>query len=93
VKVGIGLPTAIPGVQRAQVLDWAQRADAAGFSTLGTLDRLVYPNWEPLVALSAAGVVTERIGLMTSLLLLPVRQNAAVSPSRRGRCTRSPSTG
>jgi alkanesulfonate monooxygenase SsuD/methylene tetrahydromethanopterin reductase-like flavin-dependent oxidoreductase (luciferase family) len=93
VKVGIGLRTAIPGVQRAQVLDWAQRADAAGFSTLGTVDRLVYPNWEPLVALSAADAVTERIGLMTSLLLLPLRQNTAWWPSRRRRCTRSPSIG
>jgi hypothetical protein len=33
VKVGIALPTAIPGVERRQVLDWARRADAAGFST------------------------------------------------------------
>jgi alkanesulfonate monooxygenase SsuD/methylene tetrahydromethanopterin reductase-like flavin-dependent oxidoreductase (luciferase family) len=78
VKVGIGLPTAIPGVEREQMLDWARRADAAGFSTLGTLDRLVYPNWEPLVALTAAAAVTEHIRLMTSVLLLPLRQNAAV---------------
>lgn len=77
-KVGIGLPTAIPGVRRGQVLDWAQRADASGFSTLGTLDRLVHPNLEPLVALAAAAAVTERIGLMTSILIVPYRQNAAV---------------
>ena len=77
-KVGIGLPTTIPGVQREQMLDWARRADAAGFSTLGTLDRLIYPNWEPLTSLSAAAAVTERIGLMTAVLLLPYRQNAAV---------------
>jgi alkanesulfonate monooxygenase SsuD/methylene tetrahydromethanopterin reductase-like flavin-dependent oxidoreductase (luciferase family) len=76
VKVGIGLPTTIPGVQREQVLDWARRADAAGFSTLGTLDRLVYANHEPLVALGAAAAVTERIGLMTAVLLAPWRQNA-----------------
>ena len=77
-KVGIGLPTAIPGVEREQLLDWARRADAAGFSSLGTLDRLVYPNLEPLVALGAAAAVTERIGLMTAVLLLPYRQNAAL---------------
>jgi alkanesulfonate monooxygenase SsuD/methylene tetrahydromethanopterin reductase-like flavin-dependent oxidoreductase (luciferase family) len=76
VKVGIGLPTTIPGVQREQVLDWARRADAAGFSTLGTLDRLVYANHEPLVALGAAAAVTERVGLMTAVLLAPWRQNA-----------------
>jgi alkanesulfonate monooxygenase SsuD/methylene tetrahydromethanopterin reductase-like flavin-dependent oxidoreductase (luciferase family) len=77
-KVGIGLPTTIPGVQRGQTLDWARRAEAAGFSTLGTLDRLVYPNWEPLVALGGAAAVTERIGLMTAVLLVPWRQNAAL---------------
>jgi alkanesulfonate monooxygenase SsuD/methylene tetrahydromethanopterin reductase-like flavin-dependent oxidoreductase (luciferase family) len=78
VKVGIGLPITIPGAQPEQVLEWARRAERAGFSTLGTLDRLVYPNYEPLVALSAVAAVTERIGLMTSVLLLPYRRNAAV---------------
>lgn len=77
-KVGIGLPTAIPGVRREHLLEWARRADAAGFSSLGTLDRLVYLNLEPLVALGAAAAVTERIGLMTAVLLLPYRQNAGV---------------
>ena len=60
------------------MLEWARRADAAGFSTLGTLDRLVYPNLEPLAALGAAAAVTERIGLATSILVVPYRQNAAV---------------
>ena len=58
------------------MLDWARRADDVGFSTLGTLDRLVYPNHEPLVSLGAAAAVTERIGLMTAILLVPWRQNA-----------------
>src|SRR5215208_3133021 len=77
-KIGIGLPTAIPGVRRDHVLEWSRRADAGGFSSLAALDRLVYPNWEPLVALGAAAAVTERIGLMSAVLLLPYRQNAAV---------------
>jgi alkanesulfonate monooxygenase SsuD/methylene tetrahydromethanopterin reductase-like flavin-dependent oxidoreductase (luciferase family) len=77
-KIGIGLPTAIPGVQSEQLLEWARRAEQAGFSTLGTLDRLVYPNYEPLVALGAVAAVTERIGLLTAVLLVPYRQNAAL---------------
>jgi alkanesulfonate monooxygenase SsuD/methylene tetrahydromethanopterin reductase-like flavin-dependent oxidoreductase (luciferase family) len=76
--IGIGLPTTIPGATREQVLDWARRADAAGFSSLGTIDRLVYPNYEPLVALGAAAAVTERARLLTSVLLLPWRVNAAL---------------
>jgi alkanesulfonate monooxygenase SsuD/methylene tetrahydromethanopterin reductase-like flavin-dependent oxidoreductase (luciferase family) len=77
-EIGIGLPTTIPGVQRDEVLDWAKRADAAGFSTLGTIDRVVYPNYEPLVALTAAAAVTERIRLTTGILLLPNRQSVAI---------------
>jgi alkanesulfonate monooxygenase SsuD/methylene tetrahydromethanopterin reductase-like flavin-dependent oxidoreductase (luciferase family) len=78
VKVGIGLPITIPGAEPEQVLEWARRAEQAGFSTLGTLDRLVYPNYEPLVTLGAVAAVTERVGLTTSVLLLPYRQSAAV---------------
>jgi hypothetical protein len=37
-------------VTGAQVIDWAKRADAAGFASLGTIDRIVYGNHEPLVA-------------------------------------------
>jgi alkanesulfonate monooxygenase SsuD/methylene tetrahydromethanopterin reductase-like flavin-dependent oxidoreductase (luciferase family) len=78
VKVGIGLPTTIPGVEPEQVLDWARRAERSGFSSLGTLDRLVYPNYESLVSLAAVAAVTDRIGLLTGVLLLPYRQNAAL---------------
>jgi alkanesulfonate monooxygenase SsuD/methylene tetrahydromethanopterin reductase-like flavin-dependent oxidoreductase (luciferase family) len=77
-EIGIGLPTTIPGVERDEVLDWARRADAAGFSTLGTIDRVVYPNYEPLIALTAAAAVTERIRLTTAILLLPNRQSVAI---------------
>jgi alkanesulfonate monooxygenase SsuD/methylene tetrahydromethanopterin reductase-like flavin-dependent oxidoreductase (luciferase family) len=77
-KIGIGLPTTIPGVQGNEVIEWARRADAAGFSSLGTIDRIVYPNYESLVALGIAGAVTERIKLATAIAILPYRQNAAL---------------
>ncbi len=48
----------------------------AGFSSLGTIDRIVYENYEPLTALAAAAAVTERIGLCTSVLLGPLHVNA-----------------
>src|SRR5438552_12212062 len=34
--VGIGLPNAVRGVDRAGIVEWAKRAEAAGFSSLGT---------------------------------------------------------
>jgi alkanesulfonate monooxygenase SsuD/methylene tetrahydromethanopterin reductase-like flavin-dependent oxidoreductase (luciferase family) len=73
--VGIGLPNAVPGTTGAQLTEWARRADGRGFSSLGTIDRIVYGNYEPLVALAAAAAVTERIGLATSVLLGPLREN------------------
>jgi len=77
--IGIGLPSTIPGVTRDQELEWARRADARGFSTLGVIDRIVYSNLEPLIALAAAAAVTERIRLTTSILLGPTRGAALLA--------------
>jgi alkanesulfonate monooxygenase SsuD/methylene tetrahydromethanopterin reductase-like flavin-dependent oxidoreductase (luciferase family) len=77
--IGIGLPATIPDVDGAQHAEWARRADQRGFSTLGVIDRIVYPNWEPLMALAQAAGVTERIGLTTSILLGPLRNTAVLA--------------
>jgi alkanesulfonate monooxygenase SsuD/methylene tetrahydromethanopterin reductase-like flavin-dependent oxidoreductase (luciferase family) len=73
--VAIGLPNAVPGTTGDQLTEWARRAEARGFSSLGTIDRIVYPNLEPLVSLAVAAAVTERIGLATTVLLGPLRPN------------------
>jgi alkanesulfonate monooxygenase SsuD/methylene tetrahydromethanopterin reductase-like flavin-dependent oxidoreductase (luciferase family) len=77
-KVGIGLPSAVRGVGRAGIVEWAQRAERAGFASLGTLDRLVYSNYDSLIALAAAAAVTERIELVTDILIAPLRSNTAL---------------
>jgi len=76
--IGIGLPNAVRGVDRAGIVDWARRAEAAGFSSLGTIDRVAYPSAESLTALAAAAAVTERIGLLTDILIAPLRTNTAL---------------
>jgi alkanesulfonate monooxygenase SsuD/methylene tetrahydromethanopterin reductase-like flavin-dependent oxidoreductase (luciferase family) len=76
--IGIGLPATIPGVTGDELTEWARRADQTSLSSLGTIDRIVYGNYEPLTALAAAAAVTERIKLLTSVLLMPLRLNPAL---------------
>jgi alkanesulfonate monooxygenase SsuD/methylene tetrahydromethanopterin reductase-like flavin-dependent oxidoreductase (luciferase family) len=78
VEVGIGLPTTIPDTEGRTLVEWARRAEEAGFSTLGTIGRLVYPNYDDLIALAAAAAVTERIRLTTSILIAPLHANTAL---------------
>jgi alkanesulfonate monooxygenase SsuD/methylene tetrahydromethanopterin reductase-like flavin-dependent oxidoreductase (luciferase family) len=76
--IGIGLPSTIPGIPGRLITDWASAAEQAGFSSLGTLDRLVYGNLEAIPTLAAAAAVTERIGLTTAVLIGPYRGNGAL---------------
>jgi alkanesulfonate monooxygenase SsuD/methylene tetrahydromethanopterin reductase-like flavin-dependent oxidoreductase (luciferase family) len=76
--VGIGLPNAVPGTTGEQLTEWAMKAESAGFSTLGTIDRIAYPNLDPLLSLTSAAAVTSRIGLTTSILIGPMRRSAGL---------------
>lgn len=78
-RVGIGIPNSIPEASGAQLLEWARRAERADFSSLATIGAVEYPNHEELTALAAAAAVTERIGLLTNVLIAPARSTAELA--------------
>lgn len=73
-KFGINLPLIFRSVTREELLTWATRADQSVFSSLAAIDRLVYANPEQLLTLAAAAAVTQRIELITGVMVSPIRE-------------------
>ncbi|HET6533389.1 MAG TPA: LLM class flavin-dependent oxidoreductase [Actinoplanes sp.] len=69
--ISIGLPNTLqhPG---PLMIEWARRAEERGFTSLGTIDRIVYPNFDTLISLSTAAGATSRIRLFSGVLLAPL---------------------
>ena len=93
-RIGIGLPSALPGRDPRLVIDWAREAEEAGFTSLGVVDRVNYDAIEPLVALAAAAAVTEKIRLVSMVIVGPLhnpvllaRQAASLDSLSKGRLT------
>jgi alkanesulfonate monooxygenase SsuD/methylene tetrahydromethanopterin reductase-like flavin-dependent oxidoreductase (luciferase family) len=74
-RIGIGLPAAVPEADMAQIGSFAAQAEQAGFESVGVIDRLVYDNIDPLVALAAAAACTSRIRLISTVVNVNWRAN------------------
>lgn len=78
-NVGIGLPSAIPHADPELLPEWARRADAGTFSSLGVVDRPRYDSLDPMTALATSAAITSRIGLVTMVVIGPLRNNALLA--------------
>lgn len=78
-RVGVGLPTTLNGVDGRLLRRWSEHAEELGFTSLGTIDRVVYDAWEPSVALAAAATVTSRPRLVSMITIGPLRSTALLA--------------
>ena len=78
-KIGVGLPTSTAGMSGDLLIEWARRADAGPFNSLGVVDRIAYQNYEPFTALAAAAAVTRRVRLATMIVIAPLRNTALLA--------------
>jgi len=77
--IGIGIPNSVQGATGPQLLEWATRAEEAGFTTLASIGAVSYPNHEELTVFAAAAALTQRIRLMTNVLIAPARSTAELA--------------
>src|SRR3954447_9465222 len=77
--IGIAIPNSVRGTTGPQLLEWARRAETAGFSSLASIGRVGDPRYEELTVFAAAGAVTERIRFLSNVLLAPTRSTAELA--------------
>lgn len=78
-RVGVGLPSTVPGAHGQLLIQWAAQADQGPFSSLGVLDRLVYDSYDPFTVLAAAAAVTQRVLLATTIVIGPLRNTSLLA--------------
>ncbi|MEZ0363978.1 LLM class flavin-dependent oxidoreductase [Mycobacterium sp. pUA109] len=71
-QIVIGLPNHIARVSGSLIAEWAQQAEQYGFAGVTTIDRVVYPSLDSIVALSVAAGATSDLRLITNVLLAPL---------------------
>jgi alkanesulfonate monooxygenase SsuD/methylene tetrahydromethanopterin reductase-like flavin-dependent oxidoreductase (luciferase family) len=73
-RIALGLPSRVASASRELTLEWVTRADRGPFSSVVVTDRVVSQALEPLSVLAMAAGATQRIRLMTSVVIGPTRE-------------------
>lgn len=83
-RFGIHLPQAGPAASRDGIIRAARQAEDLGFGDVWVSDHVVVPRerdyppsayiHEPIVAMAVAAAVTDRVGIGTTVLVVPMRQ-------------------
>ena len=71
-RVGLALPSMVPGLTRDVLLAWMRGVDAGPFSVLAAGERIAYPNQEMMTLLAGAATVTERVRIEATVSVAPM---------------------
>jgi len=78
-RIALGLPSRVASASGELMLEWATRAERGPFSSLVVTDRVVSQALEPLSVLAMAAGATQRIRLMTSVVIGPTRETTLLA--------------
>ena len=78
-RIAIGLPSRVASASGAAMLEWITRAERGPFSSVVVTDRVVSQALEPLSVLALAAGATQRIRLMTSVVIGPTRETTLLA--------------
>ena len=72
------LPTMLPH-RREQTIAWCREVDAGPWPSLAVPERITFTSHDSTVDLAAAAVLTERVRLWTTIVILPAHDEVAVA--------------
>jgi len=70
-KIGMTLPVTEPGWTRDILVQWAKKIDQGPYSSLALGERICFPSPEFMATLGACAVLTNRVKLVTTVIVLP----------------------
>jgi alkanesulfonate monooxygenase SsuD/methylene tetrahydromethanopterin reductase-like flavin-dependent oxidoreductase (luciferase family) len=78
-RIAIGLPSRAASASGAVMLEWITRAERGPFSSVVVTDRVISQALEPITVLAMAAGATQRLRLMTSVVIGPTRETTLLA--------------
>lgn len=78
-EVGLAIPQMARGLDRERVIGWCVAADKGPFSSISAGERITFRNLEGITLCAAAAVATERVRVMTNVIVLPWHEPALIA--------------
>ena len=77
--IGIALPTMATGFTRNTFIEWCRGIDEGPYSSVSAGERITFHNPELLVTNTAAAALTERVQVITNIVVLPLHRPALLA--------------